>query len=632
MRKLIALIFIIFLISVNASPVQAHANLERSDPPNNAELDQAPSQIRMWFSESVAINFSSVRLLDINGQEVVGLGLTLDASNPRLVVVSLPKLGNGIYSLNWNILSGSDGHASDGLLVFGVNLPPTGISGEAPVTSAPDPLQVGARFLLDFALCGLFGTLAISLALLTVPAADAESSPVLEAASRYRFRAVNWSLVMDALSILAGLLQWLAQVASPAEGGLAGVNWANAGSLLVTTAWGQFWLVRQALLVGTGALLLDRRRAIQRSGQRGPWIAAALLAATGLIAYAFTTHAAGLSDPALPLFSIGLHVLSAGMWVGGLIALLVVLLPVLRHEPGSREFFQVTWARFGRFAAVAVGLTLASGLFNASGLVASISALTDSPYGQSLELKTGLVLIAGLIGLANSLALHPRLSAAVRRRLGFSRNWKIFDRSHLPITIAVEAALGLAIFALAGLVASNAPANTPEYRYVGIEQPDSLARNADDLQVSLSVLPNQPGQNIIDIHTVSSSGMPPADILRVILRITYLGEPLGTQSIDADLVDPGLYRLGGNYLSLPGPWKMDVVVRRKGINDSVASFNWNVVPGVSSPLGIDFSLQTPFYIGAGVLLLATLGLVWRFFFTKTVWTGTQRQPSIRLKR
>jgi copper transport protein len=608
---------IILLIGANTSPVQAHSNLERSDPPNNAELDQAPSQIRMWFSESVAINFSSVHLLDINGQEVVGLHLTLDASNPRLVVVSLPKLGNGIYSLNWNILSGSDGHASEGLLVFGINLPPTGISGEAPVTSAPDPLQVGARVLLDFALCGLFGTLAISLALLTLPAVDPESNAGMEAAARYRSRAVSWSLVMAGLSFLAGLLQWIAQVASPSVGGLAGVNWTNAGSLLVTTAWGQFWLVRQVFLVGIAGLLLARRRAMLRSEQRGPWIAAALLAAATLIAYAFTTHAAGLSDPALPLLSDGLHLLSAGMWVGGLIALLVILLPVLRREPGSREFFQATWGRFGRFAAVAVGLTLATGLFNASGLVASFSALTGSPYGQSLELKAGLILAAGLTGLANSLALHPRLGAAFRRRLHLGWGWKGFDRAHLPLTITLEAVVGLAIFAMAGLAASNAPANSPEYRYVGIEQPDSLAQKADDLQVSLSVLPNQPGQNIIDIHAVSSSSPPPADILRVIVRITYLGEALGTQSVDADLVEPGLYRLGGNYLSLPGPWKMDVVVRRKGINDSIASFSWNVVPDVGSPLGIDFSLQTPLYIGAGLLLLITLYLAWRFFFAKS---------------
>ena len=81
----------------------------------------------------------------------------------------------------------------------------------------------------------------------------------------------------------------------------------------------------------------------------------------------------------------------------------------------------------------------------------------------------------------------------------------------------------------------------------------------------MAVEPNQAGQNIIDVRASSTRRPAPAEILRVIMRITYLGESMGTQSADAPMIDPGLYRLGGSYFSLPGPWKVDVVVRRKGI-------------------------------------------------------------------
>ena len=129
----------------------------------------------------------------------------------------------------------------------------------------------------------------------------------------------------------------------------------------------------------------------------------------------------------------------------------------------------------------------------------------------------------------------------------------------------------------------------------------------DDLLVTLAVRPNHPGQNIIDVRASSTRRPVPAEILRVIVHLTYQGDSLGTQSADAALIDNGLYRLGGNYFSIPGPWNIDVVVRRKGIPDTTTSFNWNVVPAVSNPLGIDFLLARPLWVGAGALLLLTLG-------------------------
>ena len=188
-----------------------------------------------------------------------------------------------------------------------------------------------------------------------------------------------------------------------------------------------------------------------------------VLAALALMAYALSTHAAGLSAPQLPVLADFIHLLAAGLWVGGLAGLVVVFVPVARREQGSREFFQSIWTQFGRFAVVAVGLTITTGLFNASELVASTSALADSAYGQSLLLKLSFVAVIGLIGLSNSLVLHPALSAPLGRLLRRPQGWRPFDRKFLPATIAVEGIAGLTAMMLAGILASNAPANGPDY-------------------------------------------------------------------------------------------------------------------------------------------------------------------------
>jgi copper transport protein len=449
------------------------------------------------------------------------------------------------------------------LLVFGIRQTP----GETVTAAAngPDLLQTAARGLVDVAICGLLGTLLV-LRLLLSPRSPSEAYPA------FRRRAAAWAIGLASLGMVAGLAQWLSQAAASGNGGT--FDWPAAGELLRTTLWGQLWLLRQALLLVAAVLIFARRRALCRYSW---WVALALSLGV-LLTYALTTHAASLAAPFLPLLASFLHLSAAGLWIGGLVALVVIVLPLLTREPGAQEGFLAVWSGFGRYALLAVGFTLATGLFNAVGLVASPAALLSNPYGRSLLLKGSTVVVVGLLGIGNSLALHPALSARLVRFLRRPAGWTPFSPRRLPFTIALEATLGLVIFLLAGLLASTPPANGPDERFAGLAQPDALTQTVDDLIVTLAVRPNHPGQNVSDIRVNSIRRPAPAEIMRVILRTTYLGEALGTQSADANLVEPGLYRLGASPFSLPGPWQVEVVVRRKGIPDTTAKFTWNILP------------------------------------------------------
>jgi len=106
----------------------------------------------------------------------------------------------------------------------------------------------------------------------------------------------------------------------------------------------------------------------------------------------------------------------------------------------------------------------------------------------------------------------------------------------------------------------------------------------DDLVVTLNTKPNRPGQNVFTVFAASTRRPPPQEIARVILRFNYLDQEIGRQSVTLEEVEPGRFLLGGNYLRLAGNWNIDVVVRRKGMEDSVAHFNWVVAPpGVATP-------------------------------------------------
>ena len=93
----------------------------------------------------------------------------------------------------------------------------------------------------------------------------------------------------------------------------------------------------------------------------------------------------------------------------------------------------------------------------------------------------------------------------------------------------------------------------------------------------------------------------------MILRFTYLEQDSGRTSIDAQEMEHGFYRVGGGYLGLVGRWRIDVVVRRKGVQDSVAHFDWIVPPpGPSRPrLLSDRPLEPLLTVVAALLLLST---------------------------
>jgi hypothetical protein len=236
--------------------------------------------------------------------------------------------------------------------------------------------------------------------------------------------------------------------------------------------------------------------------------------------------------------------------------------------------------------------------------VASADALLTTLYGQALIGKIALLLIAGGIGLLNSLALHPSLAAPVARWLRRRPGWRPLNLSRLPSLILIEASLGVFIFALVGVITAIAPARGPEFTPPPEVNLQSMTQTVDDLVVNFSVKPNLPGQNVFTLRVASQRRPPPAEVLRVILRFTYLDQDMGSTSADAQPIEPGLYRLGGGYFSLAGRWQVDVIVRRKGIEDSVARFAWVVPSGKqASPPLVSNRPWERWLTPAGVLLL-----------------------------
>jgi copper transport protein len=559
-----------------APAASAHATLVRSYPWDNAVLPTAPQELRLWFDEEVAAEFTNTEVLDVDGRPI-DLPHPPSEANGLRFVLSLPPLADGVYTVKWEALSQDDGHISRGSIVFrvGAGGAPTGMSRIDPVPPAGvAPGEVLLRWINLTFLIALIG--AVAVCVLVLP----RRSGIPE---RHAFRRViRWGLWCCWLSHAAsiGLLLWQShglQSTLPAHTSLI----VAIGAVVQRTRWGMLWLIRQTLLLALGSNLLSLLRGTRvrpLPDRRVLGLGAALVVGLA-ITQAMTSHGAALSRQAeVAVLADAAHILSAGAWIGGLIALIVGLLPLIhRGRANSTIIVRSCWRPFTGVAVVSVCILAATGLYSAGRQVASPDASITTLYGQALLSKIGLVLVVGAFGLVNATLLHPAVSAPLARLLRRPRGWTPLGPSGLRATLLIEAGLGVAVLLITGILTSAPPAREALYGPAPTLAPPVLTRTVDDMLVSFSAQPNRPGPNVLTVRALSNRRPAAAPIRGVLLRLTGRGQTK-TVSLPMHEVATGEYQAGSEGFAHAGGWSVAVLVQRGGGADRLARFEWAVAP------------------------------------------------------
>ena len=110
--RVILSIAIIFAMWTHAAPVLAHAQLVKSEPARRAVLDKAPMQVRLWFNEEIEGAYTSLSVLGANKKPVTDAKPEVVSDDPKSVVLPLPDLKPGKYTVKFRVLS-VDGHIVD---------------------------------------------------------------------------------------------------------------------------------------------------------------------------------------------------------------------------------------------------------------------------------------------------------------------------------------------------------------------------------------------------------------------------------------------------------------------------------------------------------------------------------------
>jgi methionine-rich copper-binding protein CopC len=132
----------------------AHGSIARTSPADGDQLESAPQQIQVWFSEAITPGSGSMTMINGQGQ-AIDLGQSLQSlDDPSLLVAPVPtQLPNAAYIVTASGQVVSDGHIAEGSFVFWV--------GEQRLLAQASDSPAPAYWLL-----GLFGGVGIGSAML----------------------------------------------------------------------------------------------------------------------------------------------------------------------------------------------------------------------------------------------------------------------------------------------------------------------------------------------------------------------------------------------------------------------------------------------------------------------------------
>jgi copper transport protein len=395
------------------SAAAAHAELVNTTPANGAQLRTPPSDIRLTFTESVNLVDDGIRLVDHVGATVT----TPDPSvQGRTLIWPMPSdLPEGPYVVTWRVVS-SDGHPISGAFSFGVGTAAPAVPGSSTGTDTPDatrstpnaPWPVVAVRLAGYVAFALFVGVA-AFVLLCAPGISKDRTLQLLA---------RGGLVGGAAATVAAIL-----VQGPYTAGVSMTRAFDPRLLQATLATpvGSAMTWRLALYGVLGVLAWRLPRILTGLAS---WLVPA-----GVAAIAVTIAAAGHAS-ASGMIDLGvdaLHVLTAGLWIGGLVTFAALGQSV---EPRALQ-------KFSTLAMASVLTLVVTGTLNSLRHLTTVEQLWQTRYGLTLVIKLALV--------AAALA-----AAAVSR-------WRL--RQHrVPLrSVRIEAALTLAILVVTALLSMTAP-------------------------------------------------------------------------------------------------------------------------------------------------------------------------------
>jgi copper transport protein len=573
--------------------VSAHAEVLRSRPGIGEQVLAAPREVVVDYTEGLQLIQTAV--LDSDGRRVDTASGRVRPDARTIAEIPLAEgLADGIYTVRWQALA-DDGHTTRGAFFFVVGPEPLtrdrflrllAESGTAEVGSI-GPFEAPGRGLLFLALMVLVGVPAV-VALVIGPVAKAHGAERASTQRTMRRMLAVAAAVLVLASTLLAVSQAASQGTAPSLESLSG---------FAATTLGQAWMTRVAL----GVVLLV---VLGLARQPRLWMLAAIAAGVlGQLTLSTTSHTASYIQGAGAVTADLGHLIGGALWGGGLVGL-ALLLPIALRGLDPRTSVSFTSAVIQRFSALAIaglGLAVAPGLLLAAWHVPSPAALLATLYGAVLSTKTALVLLAVGLGGLNRLVMLRRIAGPAGT--GTPAMGNVAAISAFVTSVRVELLLVVAVFFLSGILTSVATANVAAAQQAARE-PLALSEVVRDIEVRLTMRPNQVGLNVFDVSFLRE-GRRIDQVTDVALLLRLPAEELQLPQLRLEPIEPGVFSGLGSF-TLPGQWQLRV---SGDIEGRFTARSFEVPVAAEKTVKVDEPFHAGLRIAAGLVGVLASGIV-----------------------
>ena len=508
--RLVVAAFVLMMVFAGAvSPASAHAVLIDTEPKSGAILTDSPERIVLTFNEQVGTSFSSIRVLDSEGNE--RSASKAQRVDPERVGVEAPTLGDGTFIVIWRVVS-ADGHPVEGSFTFQIGATSQDVSS---VVAEFVEEEHGLSRLFSVIRWVLLAGIIVLIGALWLITRDPSATVSL------RTRMVVWGAW--SFAFLATVQTLFAY--GPHASGLKIYEATDLSLLRETlgTAFGQWQLVRIAILIGLAVLLREMQWRDSRAWRAATGVLLIATVATVSVSGHAITQGSVVVSVALDV----VHFSTVGLWLGGLATIAIDRTTWLGDgRTGTIE-------RFSKMSGVAVPVIVATGVAQSVMILDSPADLFEYRYGRLLALK--LTFVAALV-------LLGAVSRRILRRVGSTK---------LGPSIAIEAVLGAVIIAVTAVLTGVPPSQASTIEPFA----ETLVRGEVIADVTIS--PARVGST--EVHVLlNSPGGSLSRIKLVAVRASLDSRGVPPNAMDLKEVGPNHWS-GSFTFAFAGEWRLDVV-------------------------------------------------------------------------
>ena len=551
------LIILLILSSMYIPFAAAHPFTEETIPSLTSNSPTGISEVIVYFSEPVELGFSTLKVLDNNGNQIDNKDTSYYEGDDSLIV-STPPLEDGVYTVSTKVLSKIDGHLVPDAFLFAVGdaiVDPSllGQRGPSEIVFLP---EAGARFPGLVGQTIVLGAVIASLIIWGTQNKQLirEELDKIESFHHGKFMSITGiGLVLIFVSnILMITVQTIRLETSPIDA--------------IQTSFGTTWIVRMSITVILLGIWfwLYRKKVLSKKNQIPMLVVMlALIGTSSLIGHG----AASGETSALVLDYI--HNLVAAVWIGGIFYFVFTLLPTFSQlkEPIREKMSLVVIPRFSIAFIIAVGVLIITGPTLLWFLESDVELITESVYGQLIIIK--ITIAAIMIGLGGFFQFRVQKNAEKNLQSG-----KITVHKKLKRTLKVDAALGIILLGVVALL-TNGTLPAGEIQKVDAQEivyGFKTVEFTENAKFDIEISPFTSGANAISVKVsdFDSNQLYDSDQIKVKVsnpskNISSIEVPMSIKKLSDPIEHQGELTFG-----FSGEWQVEIEAQRtENANESI---------------------------------------------------------------